>query len=73
MSFRRRRCTSGTRWFRLIWSCAPVRLVIRRRRSGVKRLFPEGTEIKRVKTGGVRALVYSVGRQRQGLERNDWL
>jgi hypothetical protein len=29
-------------------------------------LFPESTEIGRVRSGGVRALVYSVGRQRQG-------
>ncbi len=27
---------------------------------------PEGTEIGRVRSGGVRALVYSVGRQRPG-------
>ena len=38
MSFRRRRYTSGTRWFRLILACTPVRPFIRRRRSAVKRL-----------------------------------
>ena len=43
-----------------------MRTFIRQRRSGVKRLLPESTEIGRVRSGGVQALVYSVGRQRPG-------
>jgi hypothetical protein len=37
--------------------CAPVRTFIRQRRSGVKSLFPEATEIGRVRNGGLRAAV----------------
>jgi len=53
------------------WSCAPVRTFIRQRRSGVKNLFPESTEIERVRSVVEREHlgILSDGKDQVGRER----